>query len=243
MLSRQGFVKDDGRTGAFLCPIRKDLPNLLSRCFALACHVRDNDRGNRRGVQTLRRQASAAGEAREGSGLLFRLDPLRLPLSLTAADPVADGGSRIIEISRDGIEFCRSIRGVQMRVRLPFSEFDGVAVRVLAPGGMDPVIFLSLEHNDDDLSVLLQASEDSDECAAAARQWSRVTGRPILVAGPDGRLQNPANIRKAAKTHVRRKRHGALRNRRSMVRLRQQRAAKGIIDRLHEGEREIIARD
>lgn len=243
VVSRQGFVKDDGQTGAFSCPIRKDLPNLLSRCFAPAWHVGSNDRGNRRGVQTLRRQASAAGEAREGSGLLFRLDPLRLPLSLKAADPVADGGSRAIEISRDGIELSRSIRGVQMRVRLPFSEFDGVAVRVLAPGGMDPVIFLSLEHNDDDLSVLLQASEDSDECAAAAWQWSRVTGRPILIAGPDGRLQNPASVRKAKATHVRRKRHGALRNRRSMVRLRQQRAASGIADKRHEGEREIIARD
>lgn len=160
-----------------------------------------------------------------------------------AADPAADGGSRRIEISRDGIEFSRAIRGVPMRVKLPFSEFDGIAVRVLAPGGMEPVIFLSLEHKDDDLSVLLQASEDSDECAATARHWSRVTGKPILVAGPDGRLQNPANMRKAAATHVRRKRHGALRNRRSMVRSRQQRAASGIADALHDGEREIIARD
>lgn len=71
----------------------------------------------------------------------------------------------------------------------------------------------------------------------------KITGRPILIAGPDGRLRNPANLRKAAATHVRRKRHGALRNRRSMVRLRQQRAASGIADTLHEGEREIIARD
>lgn len=191
----------------------------------------------------MRRQASAAGAARDGSGLLFRLDPLRLPLSLSAADPFADGGSRRIEITREGVGFCRSIRGVQMRVKLPFSEFDGVAVRVLAPGGMDPVIFLSLEHGDEDLSVLLQASEDSDECAAAARQWSRVTGRPILIAGPDGRLCNPAALRKAAETKARRKRHGALRNRRSAVRQRQLRAAKAIAETSHEGEREIIARD
>ena len=81
----------------------------------------------------MRRQASAAGNAREGSGSLFGLDPLRLPVSFTAADPAADGGSREIGVSRDGIEFRRSVRGVQMRVQLPFSEFRGVAVRVLAP--------------------------------------------------------------------------------------------------------------
>ncbi len=142
----------------------------------------------------MRRQASAAGIAREGSSSLFGLDPLRLPVSFTAADPAADGGSREIGVSRDGIELKRSVRGVQMRVQLPFSEFQGIAVRVLAPGGCEPMIFLSLEHSDDALSVLLQATEDSDESADAARKWSRVTGRPILIAGEDGRLRNPASV-------------------------------------------------
>jgi hypothetical protein len=197
----------------------------------------------RRGVQDLRRQASAAGIAREGSSPLFGLDPLRLPVSITAADPAADGGSREIAVSRDGIEFRRAVRGVQMRVQLPFSEFQGIAVRVIAAGGGAPMIFLSLEHSDDALSVLLQATEDSDESAEAARKWSRVTGRPILIAGEDGRLRNPASIGSRMAGVPRRKRRSALRNRRTAFRLRSQRAACSIEKSVHFGEREIIARD
>jgi hypothetical protein len=241
--SRQGFVKDDGQIGAFSRPIRKDLPKSLSRYFALPCQGSDNDRKIRRGVQDLRRQASAAGIAREGSGLLFGLDPLRLPVSFIAADPAADGGRREIGVTRDGIELKRSVRGVQMRMQLPFSEFQGIAVRVLAPGGCDPMIFLSLEHSDDALSVLLQATEDSDESADAARKWSRVTGRPILIAGEDGRLRNPASVGNRETGAPRRKRRSALRNRRTAIRLRSERAACPIEKNTHSGEREIIARD
>lgn len=196
----------------------------------------------RRGVRRLRRQASAAGIAREGSSLLFRLDPLRLPVSFTAADPAADGGSREIGISRDGVEFRRTVRGVHMRVQLPFSEFKGIAVRVLAIGGGEPVIFLSIEHEDDALSVLLEASEDSGDCAVSARKWSRITGRPILIAGKDGRLHNPASMRRNFNSNGRRKRRSALRYRRTSVRLRSQRAASAIDRSVHAGEREIIAR-
>jgi hypothetical protein len=191
----------------------------------------------------LRRQASAAGIAREGSSPLFGLDPLRLPVTITAADPAADGGSREIGISRDGIEFHRSVRGVQMRVQLPFSEFNGVAVRVLACGAGEPMIFLSLEHADDALSVLLQASEDSDECAEAARKWSRITGCPILVADSDGRLRNPASVSSRMTPRPRRKRRSALRNRRTAVRLRGQRTNRSIEKAVHSGEHEIIARN
>lgn len=194
-------------------------------------------------MQDLRRQASAAGIAREGSSSLFGLDPLRLPASFTAADPAADGGSREIGVTRDGIELKRSVRGVQMRVQLPFSEFQGIAVRVIAPGGCDPMIFLSLEHCDAALSVLLQATEDSDESAEAARKWSRVTGRPILIAGEDGRLRNPASLGSRMAAGPRRKRRSALRNRRTAIRLRSQRAAHVIEKNIHRGEREIIARD
>lgn len=189
----------------------------------------------------MRRQASAAGNAREGSSPLFGLDPLRLPISITAADPAADGGHREIGISRNGVELKRSVRGVHMRVQLPFSEFDGVAVRVLAPGSGEPMIFLSLEHSDDALSVLLHATEDSDACAEAARKWSRVTGRPILIAGVDGRLRNPAVVKAAGDTGPRRKRRSALRNRRTFVRLRGERAVRSIETAIYAGEREIIA--
>ena len=191
----------------------------------------------------MRRQASAAGIAREGSSLLFGLDPLRLPVSITAADPAADSGSREIGVSREGIELRRTVSGVQMHLQLPFGEYEGVAIRVLAPGGGDPMIFLSLEHRDDALSVLLLASEDSEAATIAARKWSRITGRPILVADADGRLRNPAAARNVSTAKPRRKRRSVLRNRRTSVRLRSQRANREIEKSFYRGEREIIARN
>jgi len=197
----------------------------------------------RRGVQELRRQASAAGIAREGSSHLFRLDPLRLPVSTTAPDPAADGGSREIGISRDGVELRRSVRGMQMRVQLSFAEFTGISVRVVALGAGDPVIFLSLEHNDDALSVLLQASEDSDDSAESARRWSRLTGCPLLIADSEGRLRNPASVRSGKVASPRRKRRSALRNRRTVFRLRAERVNRSIDPAVYTEEREIIARN
>jgi hypothetical protein len=191
----------------------------------------------------LRRQASAAGIAREGSGPLFGLDPLRLPATIMAADPAADEGRREIGISRDGVELKRSVRGVQMRLQIPFSEFRGIAVRVIATGGGAPMIFLSLEHADDALSVLLQASEDSDECSEAARKWSRVTGCLILIADSEGRLRNPASVKARNAASPRRKRRSALRNRRTLIRARSQRANRSIEKAIYSGEREIIARN
>lgn len=191
----------------------------------------------------MRRQASAAGIAREGSGLLFRLDPLRLPVSIIAPDPAADGGSREIGVSREGVEFRRIVRGVRMRVLLPFSEFKGISVRVVALGAGAPLIFLSLEHNDDALSVLLQASEDSDESAEAARKWNRLTGCPLLIADSEGRLRNPASLQSDDDVNPRRKRRSALRNRRTAFRLRAQRVNRTIDTAVHADEREIIARN
>jgi hypothetical protein len=191
----------------------------------------------------LRRQASAAEVAREGSSRLFRLDPLRLPDTLTASDPAADGGCREIGISRNGVELRRSIRRVSMRLKISFQEYSGIAVRVLATGGSEPKIYLTLDHRDEALSVLLGIFGGSAEAAIAARQWSRFTGRPILIADGEGRLRSPAVVRKRDGARPRRKRRSALRNRRITIRARFQRSSVFVEKKNHPGEREIIARN
>ncbi len=190
----------------------------------------------------MRRQASAAEVAREGSSRLFRLDPLRLPAPLIAPDQAADGGCREIDISRDGVELRRSIRRVSMRLKISFQEYTGIAVRVLAAGASDPQIYLTLDHRDEALSVQLGVFGDSADTAIAARQWSRFTGRPILIADSEGRLRMPAAARKREGSHPRRKRSTALRNRRTTIRLRYARSSRFMEERAHLGEREIIAR-
>jgi hypothetical protein len=189
----------------------------------------------------LRRQASAAEVAREGSSRLFRLDPLRLPDTLTASDPAADGGCREIGISRGGVELRRSIRRVSMRLKIPFHEYSGIAVRVLSAGG-EPQIYLTLDHRDEALSVLLGILGDSAETAIAARQWSRFTGRPVLIADASGRLCSPAVVRKRDGARPRRKRRSALKNRRTTIRLRFARSSQRAEQKIYSSEREIIAR-
>lgn len=191
----------------------------------------------------MRRQASAAGIAEEGSSRLFRLDPFCLPDEFMASDPVADGGCRAIGISRDGVELRRSIRRVNMRLKIPFNEYAGIAARVLASAGGEPKIYLTLDHRDEALSVLLGVFEDSIETAIAARQWSRLTGRPVLIADGEGRLRTPLAATKRNGVRPRRKRRSALRNRRSTMRLRFERASRVAEKKLHLGEREIIARN
>ncbi len=105
------------------------------------------------------------------------------------------------------------------------------------------MIFLSLEHNDDALSVLLQASEDSDDSAESARRWSRLTGCPLLIADSEGRLRNPASVRSGKVASPRRKRRSALRNRRTVFRLRAERVNRSIDPAVYSEEREIIARN
>lgn len=190
----------------------------------------------------MRRQASAAEVAREGSSRLFRLDPLRLPAPLIAPDHAADGGCREIGISRDGVELRRSIRRVSMRLKISFQEYTGIAVRVLAAGKSDPQIYLTLDHRDEALSVQLGVFGNSADTAIAARQWSRFTGRPIWIADSDGRLRMPAAARKREGSRPRRKRSTALRNRRTTIRLRYARSSRFMEERAHLGEREIIAR-
>lgn len=191
----------------------------------------------------MRRQASAADIAREGSSRLFRLDPLRLPVRFTANDGTADGGTRAVELSRDAVEVTRAVRGVKMRLRLPIKEFLGISVRVVAIGG-EPRIFLLLEHADDALSVVLQSTGDSAEAAANARQWSRVLGCMLLIAGADGRLRNPASMRRERKNAPRRARRTALKERRTTIRFRRTPSGGGKqTPSVHSGEREIIARN
>ena len=159
-----------------------------------------------------------------------------------APDPAADGACREIGISRGGVELRRSIRRVNMRLQISFQEYSGIAVRVLATGGSDPKIYLTLDHRDEALSVLLGVFDDSVEAALCARKWSRFAGRPVLIADCDGHLRSPSVSRKREGSRPRRKRSTALRNRRTTIRLRYARSSRFLEARAHLGEREIIAR-
>jgi len=156
----------------------------------------------------------------------LRLDPLSLPLRFDAQDTRADGGVRQIELHRERVVLRRAVQGMQMAVNVRVSDFLGVALR-----GLDDAQMLVLVHRDPSLNIPLAVSSDAEEINSAWQMWSDIFGLPQL---PEDSQREPA---------VRRRRHSAVRARRPKFLVR--RRAGDLLNpaNLHQGEREIIARD
>ena len=172
------------------------------------------------------RRQTTSGINPAGSSRALRLDPLSLPVSFDAHDARADGGVRRIELHRERVVLHRAIHGMQMAVNVRVSDFLGVALR-----GIDDAQMLVLVHRDPSLTIPLGVSSDRDELAAAWQMWSDNFGLPQL---PEDKTAEPA---------ARRRRHNAIRARRPKFLVR--RRAGDLLNpaNIHQGEREIIARD
>jgi hypothetical protein len=156
----------------------------------------------------------------------LRLDPLSLPLSFPAQDIRADGGVRQIELHRERIVLRRAVGGIQMAVNVRVSDFLGVALR-----GIDDAQMLVLLHRDPSLTIPLGVSSDRDEIASAWKMWSDIFALPQL---PEDQPHEPA---------ARRRRHNVIRTRRPKFLVRRRAGEPLNPANIHQGEREIIARD
>ena len=156
----------------------------------------------------------------------MRLDPLSLPLRFDAQDTRADGGVRQIELHRERVVLRRAVHGMQMAVNVRVSDFLGVALR-----GLDDAQILVLVHRDPALNIPLGVSSDAEEITSAWQIWSEIFALPQL---PEDKACEPA---------ARRRRHNAIRARRPKFLVR--RRAGDLLNpaNIHQGEREIIARD
>ena len=156
----------------------------------------------------------------------MRLDPLSLPLRFDAQDSRADGGVRRIELHRERVVLRRSVHGMRMAVNVRISDFLGVALR-----GLDDAQMLVLVHRDPSLNIQLCVSSDPEEISSAWQMWSEIFALPQL---PEDKACEPAQ---------RRRRHNAIRARRPKFLVRRRGGALLNPANLHQGEREIIARD
>ena len=161
-----------------------------------------------------------------GSSRALRLDPLSLPVSFDAQDTRADGGVRQIELHRERVVLRRALHGMQMAVNVRVCDFQGIALR-----GIDDIQTLVLVHRDPSLTIPLCASSDSEEIATAWQMWSEIFALPQL---PEEKPCEPAQ---------RRRRHNAIRARRPKFLVRRRGGDLLNPANLHQGEREIIARD
>ena len=174
----------------------------------------------------MRRQTATSGINPAGSSRAVRLDPLSLPVSFNAHDTRADGGVRQIELHRERVVLRRAIHGMRMAVNVRVRDFLGVALR-----GIDDAQALVLVHRDPSLTIPLCVSSDREEIASAWRMWSDIFTLPQLL---EDEPREPA---------MRRRRHNAIQARRPKFLVRRRSAALLNLANIHQGEREIIARD
>ncbi|HEX9360028.1 MAG TPA: DUF6101 family protein [Bradyrhizobium sp.] len=174
----------------------------------------------------MRRRTATGGINPAGSSRALRLDPLSLPVRFDAHDARADGGVRQIELHRERVVLRRAVNGMRMAVNVRVTDFLGVALR-----GIDDAQMLVLAHRDPSLTVPLCVSSDRDEITAAWRVWSDIFALPQL---PEQKPREPA---------PRRRRHNAIRARRPKFLVRRRRGDLLNPANIHQGEREIIARN
>ena len=172
------------------------------------------------------RQTATSGINPAGSSRALRLDPLSLPVSFNAHDTRADGGVRRIELHRERVVLHRAISGMRMAINVRVRDFLGVALR-----GVDDAQMLVLVHRDPSLTIPLCVSSDREEIVSAWQMWSEIFALPQLA---EDKVREPA---------PRRRRHNAIRARRPKFLVR--RRAGDLLNpaNMHQGEREIIARD
>ena len=173
----------------------------------------------------MRRQTAKSGINPAGSSRALRLDPLSLPVSFTAHDIRADGGTRQIELHRERVVLRRAVHGMRMAINVRVNDFLGIALRET-----DDAKMLVLAHRDPSLTVPLCVSTDAEEIETAWRMWSEIFALP--------QLQD--NAREPA---ARRRRRNAIRARRPKFLVRRRAGALLNPANSYRGEREIIARN
>ncbi len=173
----------------------------------------------------MRRQTATSGINPAGSSRALRLDPLSLPVSFSAHDIRADGGTRQVELHRERVVLRRAVHGMRMAINVRVNDFLGIALREAGDARM-----LVLLHRDPSLTVPLGVSSDAEEIATAWQMWSEIFALP--------QLQD--NAREPA---PRRRRRNAIRARRPKFLVRRRAGALLNAANSYRGEREIIARN
>ena len=190
----------------------------------------------------MRRQTELGGHS-AGSSRALRLDPLALPVRFTANDAVADEQVRHVELHPERVILRRAVQGMRIALNVPVQAFLGVSVRMTGEEGHVAVF---LEHQDPALSIELYAAENSDDVVAEWQLWSRALSLPLLVAGSDGKLNRPFPMLGSVccKTpSQRRRRRSAVARRRPRFLARRRAGVARLAQMVHQGEREIIARN
>ena len=109
-------------------------------------------------------------------------------------DRRADGGLRIVRLSRRAIRIDRALGGVKMRLAVPIEAYRGVAL--IREDWLERRFYrVALVHRDDDLSVTLSRANDVAALIDQWSNWARFFAKPALLdakigAEPGKRLRH-----------------------------------------------------
>jgi hypothetical protein len=166
-------------------------------------------------------------------------------------DHRAENNRRTVHFEEGRIVIMRRIHGVSMRVTMPVNKYDGIGVLLpnMAEGREE--FSVMLVHTDPDLSVLLYQDCNPLLVDAAMAEWSQFFNLPILDGRPD--CDQPVHHAPPARAVVgavtlggampQRRRGGTLAKRRPRYFARRKIGSAVLMEQVHRGEREIIARD
>jgi hypothetical protein len=158
-------------------------------------------------------------------------------------DPRADRGRRDIAISGTHVTIRRRVAGVDMHVALALSAYQGVAL-CLVPGADEALVFqVRLVHPDTDLTVVLDEALDDRNIIADWRLWSRVLNLPALVERSVGRYETAESTPEHCDGDLALPRRRRAAKTRPNFLARRKMGVRQDAPVVHEGEREIIARD
>jgi hypothetical protein len=158
-------------------------------------------------------------------------------------DPRAEGGVRAIEIADGQVTIERSIAGVRMRLAIPATLYEGVALEVGSDEETGYRVAVRLAHEDPELDVLLFEAFDDQDVTAEWQLWANRLGLPLLVSELDGSFSEPfprlGALLIAAPRPRRKPAHFAARRPRFLAR---RRVGRVVANPVIHKEREIIAR-
>jgi hypothetical protein len=171
-----------------------------------------------------------------------------LSLPIRYATTLGGGEDRVnatVILDREQVIVQRlSPMGTPLILRIPYSAFDGIAVRMSATDQTDGIeVMVELMHRDPALSLPLMIADDPAEVVADWQVWGETLDLPLLIVEQDGTIVMPTDQPNPTilQTPQPRRRHSYFAKRRPRFLTRRKTGRPNQLERLD--AREIIARD
>lgn len=183
------------------------------------------------------------GATAHGLERQLRLDPTNLPARYRAAIGTDDQSAIDASVYLDGsgVIVKRQLSGLPLTLSMPFSAFEGVAVRLVPEGDDGLVAHVELLHSNPELSIPLTVTRHMETAAEDWQSWAKRLGLPMLLVERDGVAERVGpGVSLPIGDPVPRRAHGLTASRRPRFNTRRSVGQSGDMP-VYRGSREIIS--